>query len=119
MKDPAKCLGDGITGVDDARDVMKNNAILFFPILDAIIVNVDVTIVFGGMVPIINHLDGRFVFLKERSRDHLHIAKLSQKRLQVVSKFSGRGCGNKLTLGGAGCCDGLDLGMIDNNDPTC
>jgi hypothetical protein len=43
MKDPAKSLGEGITGVNDPADVMKNDITITFPILNLKIVNVNVT----------------------------------------------------------------------------
>ena len=39
MEDPAKRLGEVIAGVDDSRDMMHQDFLIFFPFLDGEVLN--------------------------------------------------------------------------------
>ena len=52
MKDPAKGLGQVITGIEDTRDVIQNNVTICFPILNSKPLDSNVARVLSGLLGI-------------------------------------------------------------------
>ena len=90
-------LGKGITGVDDARDVLENNVASAFPILDREELDIDVARAFGRAVSV-NHLDRGLVVLVERSGGKLGKTKLVKNETKVFGYFGSSNGGDELCL---------------------
>ena len=59
VKDPANTFGEGVAGIDDARDVSENDVAGTFPVLNRKIVDINVSRALSGTAGI-DHFYGRF-----------------------------------------------------------
>ena len=72
MKRGSKRFRQGIRGVDDTRNVRKNNLIRCLPFLEGKMLDVDMTSARRGTTRI-NHQDGGSVVFKQRSWAELRV----------------------------------------------
>ena len=67
VKDPAEGFGKIIGGVDNTRNELHDDGVVFFPILDGKMLYVNVSRTFGWLSSI-DDLDSRLVVLVDRRR---------------------------------------------------
>ena len=56
VKNPTKCFGEGITRIDDARDMTEDDITIFAPILDGIVTDVNMAGALGRSTSV-DHFD--------------------------------------------------------------
>jgi hypothetical protein len=89
-----------VHGIDDDRDMGKNNLLGSFPLLEGKMLNVDVTGTRCGMIRI-DHQDRCGVILEQRGRTELRVSKLQENGLKVLGDLGSMYGGEEFGFGGA------------------
>jgi hypothetical protein len=88
VKRRTKGLCQGVGGIEDTRDVGKNNLPGSFPLLKGKMLNVNVTGTWCGTIRI-DHQDRRGVIFEQCGWTELRVSKLQQNRLKVLGNLGG------------------------------
>ncbi len=89
-----------VGGIDDTRDMGKDNFLGGFPLLQGEMLDVDVTGTRCGTIRV-NHQDRGCIILKQRGRTELWVSKLQENRAKVLGDFGGMNGGEEFGFGGA------------------
>ncbi len=100
-----------VRGIDDTRDVGKNNFLGSFPLLQGKMLDVNVTGTRCGTIRV-NHQDCCGVILEQRGRTELRVSKLQENRSKVLDNLGGMNGGEEFGFGGASRYRGLYLGLV-------
>ena len=117
VKDPAKGLGQVIQGIDDARDVLRDNVASILPILNGKMLDINVTGALGRDASV-DHVDSRHVVFVDWGGTGLGKTEFEEDRAKVLRMFSCDNCSQKFGFSGAGGCDGLGLSAVRNGTTT-
>ena len=117
MEYPAKSLGKGIGGVDDARYVFQDDVTALFPGLDGEVLDVDVPGA-GSRLGGVDHEDRRLVVFVENGGADLGEPELVEDRAEVNRSLGSGDGGNEFGFGGAGGDGGLKFGPVGNGATT-
>ena len=106
-----KRLRQGVGGIDDARDVGKDNFLGGLPLLQGEVLDVNVTGTRCGTI-CVNHQDRGCIVLEQRGRTELWVSKLQENRAKVLGDLGGMNGGEEFGFGGASRYRGLYLGLV-------
>lgn len=113
MQDPAKGFGQVISGIEDARNVAKDNVTGFFPVLDGKELDHDMTGPFRRMAGV-DHINGGFVITVKWGWGGLREAKIGKNGTEIAGLFGGEDGGVKFGFCGAGGGEGLGFATVGN-----
>ena len=114
VENATDAFGEGVAGIDGTFDVFEEDVASTFPILDSKVLDVNVAGAFGRTAGV-DHVDGRFVVLIEKSGMLLSKAKLLKDDTEIFGDLGSSNSGNKLSFSGAGGSDGLGFGAIGDD----
>ena len=117
VQDPAQGFGQIVSGVDNARHVVHDDIAGILPILDGKVLDIDMTGTLGGDLGV-DHIDRRHIVLIDWGRPRGRKTKLRENGSEVLGVFGGRDSAEKLSLSGAGGCDGLSLTAVAHSAPS-
>ena len=117
MKNPAERLGEVITRVDDARDVMHDDFTILFPFLDGEVLDGDMTRTIGGDA-CIDHVDRGHIVFVDVGGCGLGVAQFVEHRPKELGVFGSHDSSIKFGFGGASGCGGLGFGAIGDGSAT-
>lgn len=113
VEDPTKWLGEVISRVNDARNMVKVDVAILFPVLDGEVLYINVASPFSWE-PSVDHLDGGNVVRVDRGGRGLTETNFGQDGTEIASHLGGSDGSKELGLSRTGGSDGLSLGSVGN-----
>ena len=113
MEHPPQSFGEPISRIDDARDVVKDDVLLFLPVLDGKELDVDMTTAFGGDA-VVDDVDGRLVVLMQNGGVVLSVTQLMQDGPKIEDSLCCRDRRDEFSFSGTCRSDTLCFTPVGN-----